>query len=143
MQQHLASTTENASLLTAAAAAASDARLAEAQAAWNAESADRQSLLQQNAAQIAQLREELQQAQAQLSTAAARSQEEKQQLMAALSAAQLNAAQGVDQLQPLRAQVQKYAYSDVLRLHVLLLTNNIGFFVRFLGWTRRTSSCTK
>jgi uncharacterized circularly permuted ATP-grasp superfamily protein len=143
MQQRIASTAENASLLTAAAAAASEARLAEAQAAWNAESADRQSLLQQNAAQIAQLREELQQAQAQLSTAAARSQEEKQQLMAALSAAQLNAAQGVDQLQPLRAQVQKYVHYRVLQLHVLILTNNSGFFVRCAGWTRRTSSCTK
>jgi Skp family chaperone for outer membrane proteins len=143
MQQRIVSTTENASLLGAAAAAASDARLAEAQAAWNAESADRQSLLQQNAAQIAQLQEELQQAQAQLSTAAARSQEEKQQLMAALSAAQLNAAQGVDQLQPLRAQVQKYVHYFLLHLHVLLLTNNIGFFVRCAGWTRRTSSCTK
>lgn len=89
------------------ALSSSEATLATAQARWTAEKDELRTQLQQQTGQVAILQTELLALKEQSNTATQRAQEEKQQLIAALHAAQATAAQGADQLQPLRAQVQK------------------------------------
>lgn len=106
LQSGAESATSEVSRLSAAVAA-SECSLAAAQAQWTTERAGLLAQLEQAVARVASLQSEVQHMHGLLDSAAQKSQDEKHQLANALAAAQATAAQGVDQLQPLRAQVQK------------------------------------